>query len=164
MFNKEKKHKLKIRTGFTTVELLLVLLIIGVLVLVAFPNIGMYFESFETKEAKYHHQTIVYSIREWSLQNNDHKQVPNNFTVKNSQGKSVSDYLRTYNEEYYKTYILPMGSTQPITKLELDDPLRTYEFDKGKLITTVNLGGTRIFRFEYDPLNGLVDRTNLLQN
>lgn len=157
---KKQIIKWKRYKAFTTLELLAVIGIIGVLVLVAFPKIGRYFDSFEQREAKYNHQTIVYSIREWSLQNDEHKAVPNNFTIKNSQGRSVADYMKEYNREYYTKYIereVSAGNT--IVEIKENNPERVYTFSDGKLITTVTDRSSKQVTFEFDPLKGVSNRS-----
>lgn len=147
------------------IELLLVIAIIGTLSMVAIPRINRYFDSFEIREARYNHQTIVYAIREWSLQNDDHRIVPNSFTVLNSQGRSVADYLREYNREYFDNHVrnlLPGGPNPapvPVPRIVQQNPERIYEFQNGSLITTINSRDNQVTRFEFDPLSRVGDRT-----
>lgn len=131
---KKKIKKIKsLKGGFSSLELVVVIGIIGILIMVSLPQIEAYSRSVTISESKHNYHTIVYCIREWSLGNDDNRIVPGNFTVQNSQGNSVIDYLREYNIEYYNKNLRDLVEpTLPITPI--------YEVNAGDVVYTLQNG------------------------
>lgn len=147
------KHK-----GFTFMELMIIIAIIGIMLSVALPSFNAYISSFRQKEAEFNHQTIIYSMREWSINNKNKNAIPGSFTVTNSQGKSIADYLRQYNPEFHQKFFV--NTTPSVDNVVKNDNFN-YSITDGILVTTLTtFGNTRILR--YNPVGSRTDISDLV--
>lgn len=156
------KNKNKNEKGFTFVEMIMVVAIMGIFLLVAFPRVMPYFDFVKLREANFNHQSVVYSIRLWSANNDDKNITPGNFSVLNSQGQSVASYLRTYNPDYFTRYLEGTSFETTIVNTVGSEGLgATYELRNGRLTTNVftRTGNQMIF----DSLPGIVDNNARLR-
>lgn len=142
----------KSKRGFSSLELIAVVAIMGILLMVGLPRIDSYSQSVTISESKHNYHTIVYCIREWSLGNDDNRIVPGNFTVQNSQGNSVIDYLREYNIEYYnknlRDLVEPSLPATPIYEVNTRDVI--YTLQNG--ILSVDIPSSMEHSMRYNPL------------
>lgn len=155
------KYFFEKRKGFTLMELIVVIVIMGILLMVAIPRLGSYLFAANFKKAQFTHQTIVYSMKEWSLDNRNKNQIPGSFTVANSQGKRVVDYIRENNREFFDQNIVPTlnasGATTVKTVTDAGSNT-TYTISGGTFSTVVtgdgSASGSRTL--VYDPLGRAV--------
>lgn len=150
--------QIKKRKGFSLAELMVTLAMLGILLTISFPSIRAYMDSVRLKEATYNHQTIVYSVRMWSINNEDKNIIPGSFSALNSQGESVASYLRTYNPDFFRKY-LENSSFQTMTIHEVGSMRlgATYELRGGRLMTDVFTRNND--QIIFDALSGIVDAT-----
>ncbi|MDO5095502.1 MAG: type II secretion system protein [Peptostreptococcaceae bacterium] len=154
----------KRKRAFTSIELIAVLAIMGIILLIAMPKMSIYIETSEQTQVKYNHQTLIYCMREWSLNNKNKNIIPASFTVKNSQGKTLVDYLQYYNNELYKD-IFEGKITAPVVK-EITNGKVRYSVSGGILkseylvknkVTSV----TTAYTWTYNPVSAKSDLTGL---
>lgn len=87
------------KKGFTLFEVIIVIAIMAILMMMMAPklkdmaNIG---ESLSNSEK---HRMVIFAIETWSQENKWSYQRPGDFEVRNSQGKTVVDYLKTTDFE-----------------------------------------------------------------
>lgn len=151
------------KRGFTLIELMITLSLLAIVFMVSFPSIRAYMDTARLKEARYNHQTIVYSIRMWSINNSDKNITPGNFSVLNSQGESVLSYLKLNNTKFYDRYLASNirsdGTliTNPLDQVGNSDLGATYRMNEGRLTTSVFTRNND--QIIFDALSGVTDTT-----
>lgn len=120
------------RTGFTMVEIMVVIAMIGIFMMLAMPNIRDYVRTGQSISLKEKHKMMVFAISSWGQDNKLNYQRPGDFEVRNSQGRTVVDYLTDDSFTYD-------ASTGRVL-LQADDCIITFE--KGVMVTTNQLDRT----------------------
>lgn len=89
---KKKIYKKK-NLGFTFMELMIVLAILSILMMIAIPSFRPSQEYVQKNMLNTTNKIIVSAINYWIKDNIDPSQRPDNFNSKNSQNKSVYEYI-----------------------------------------------------------------------
>ncbi|MGI6751741.1 MAG: prepilin-type N-terminal cleavage/methylation domain-containing protein [Anaerovoracaceae bacterium] len=79
-------HKMKNRKGFTLVELIVVIVIIGILAAVVIPRLSGFSDSAKERAALAEHRTLISAIQMWQAANDDPEAFPANLDA-------LKDYL-----------------------------------------------------------------------
>lgn len=112
--------------GFTMVELMLIIGLIGVLLMLVAPRFQSYVRTGEYMSLKEKHKLVVMAIQDWSQDNKLNFQKPGDFEAKNSQGRTVPDYLAVQDFASKK---------DTSNNLYLEDEDCQIRFQRGVLIT-----------------------------
>lgn len=105
--------------GFTIIEILVVVAILSILMALTLPNFTSMNKLTSKNLANTTHKIFINAIDNWVKDNNSPNIRPANFTVKNSQGRTVLDYISN-NDVYAITNI---------TKEKKSDGTYVYKFD-----------------------------------
>ena len=127
-----KAGKRSARLGFTMVEMMVVIAVMGILMMFTAPSLSGFARTGQSISLKEKHKMIVFAISSWGQDNKLNYQRPGDFEVKNSQGRTVVDYLTDDSFAYD-------ASTGRVL-LRADDCVITFE--KGVMVTTNQLDHT----------------------
>lgn len=83
----------KRRRGFTAVEMILTVVIMGIVLMIATPNFRIYYDTGRRLNIQEKHKMVVVAIQSWVQDNRVSDQRPGDFDVENSQGYTVPKYL-----------------------------------------------------------------------
>lgn len=136
----------KRKKGFTMIELLAVVAIIGILVSVAVPSISFGVEYTQKNITNTVHKVLVNAIDGWIKDNYDSAQRPDNFNSRNSQGHPVYKYINS-NEAFVNSNLKVREPGTDSEWIETDMP------EKGKVYVTFNKGVLSTSFIETDILN-----------
>src|SRR5438105_8885336 len=106
------KQRTNLRAGFTLIEIMIVVLLIGLLAAIAVPNFIRSRTSAQTNVCINNLRTIDYAIQQWALEEKQQTQAPVNFT-------DISVYLKSSvlcpagGTTFGDSYSISLVGTQP---------------------------------------------------
>lgn len=116
----KRKHR-----GFTAVEVIMTVFIMGLVLMIAAPNFATYQRTGKSLALKEKHKMVVVAIQAWVQDNKISFQRPGDFDVENSQGRTVLDYLTDQEFQVFNRHT---------NALLMDDDCR-ITFENGVLIS-----------------------------
>lgn len=139
-----KSEKRIHKKGFTFIEMMTVIAIIGVFLMFTAPSITDFMRTGQSISLKEKHKMLVFAVSSWGQDNKLNYQRPGDFEVKNSQGRTVVDYLADDSFAYD-------ASTG---RLLLEDDDCIVKFEDGIMVTTNRLDRSVVNIYTvYEPEN-----------
>lgn len=118
------------KKGFTLFEVIIVIAVMGILMSMAAPSLRNMANIGRSLSNSEKHKMVVFAIQTWTDENKWAYQRPGDFVVKNSQGKTVVDYIK-------ETELKPSMISGEVV---LEDSTCKIFFKKG-VLRTENLEG-----------------------
>lgn len=120
------------RRGFTMIEVLVVVAIMGILMLMAIPSLKPVLEYDDRNKVESMKNIIIDAIDYWSKDNIEPGQKPSGFYARNSQNRTVSDYIM--NKELFIQTNLELDNSGVVKQKDVEDSKTIrVTFNKGVL-------------------------------
>lgn len=146
MENRKTNNKPHRRRGFTAVEMMTVVALLGILMMIVMPRVVPYVHAGENSKRKADMAIILSAVQKWRADNEDTGYNPTDFNTQNTQGRRVHNYIQ--DEEILRK-IGTKGSDGKITQnsdsiyIYKDGVLTVHRYDSTEVLEKFD-GGTRL--------------------